>query len=432
MSIKGLTNRKTSFPEIGQIRKGAKKTENAPGKDLTFFRIEVDEKEVEATVKLKGIYGPEPQEINILLPFNEIERCWDAWLEAYSAGRMIARSDGETYLYKVDTKTGAILCKNSEPVIPYKEGEVVGTWHNRKTNKDEPIVCKPVGRLKVVLPELQRLAYLTVMTTSKHDIANIDDQLRALKEINGGRIAGIPLVLRRRPKKISTPGIGEDGQARRFTKWMLSIEADPEWVKAKLTEVKKLALPGNGLALLPEPENAPIEGEHHDVTDEDDEGADSIPSQPEMDTQGTPEGGKEQQPSAPSENHGAIEEGQFEEKPKQPVLRYQPEQLKARLAEIAATKKDKTIEPTKRGLIAVVLEQALSFTTDPKASRKQLLRFLVAKTSLTEVSDDVALALYTWLAPAKDSGGAWAADAMAAREAVAAFNFCQPQQETIF
>jgi hypothetical protein len=115
-----------------------------------------------------------------------------------------------------------------------------------------------------------------------------------------------------------------------------------------------------------------------------------------------------------------------------PALRYQPEQLIKRLAEIAATKKDKTIEPTKRGLIAVVLEQALSFTTDPKASRKQLLHFLVAKTSLTEVTDDVALALYTWLAPAKDSGGAWAADAMAAREAVAAFNFCQPQQETIF
>jgi hypothetical protein len=95
------------------------------------------------------------------------------------------------------------------------------------------------------VPELKRLAYLIVMTTSVHDIINISEQLRGIASMNSGRIAGIPLVLRRRPKKISTPS-GENGKRARREKWLISIEADPEWVKAKLAKMHHDALPGNG------------------------------------------------------------------------------------------------------------------------------------------------------------------------------------------
>jgi hypothetical protein len=237
-----------AFPEIGRVRKGAKKTDNAPGRDLTYFRVEFDEKETEAAALFHAKYKEQPTEINVILPFDEIERCWDAWLEAYTAGRMVARSDGEKYLYLVNTDTGEVVIKNGYPERAYKENEVIGTWRNRKTGKDEPIKCKPAGRLKVIIPELARAAYLTVLTGSIHDIANISAQLAAFKAVNNGRIAGIPLVLRRRPKPISTPK--PDGSRARYIKWMLSIEADPQWVKAMLMESKRLALPGNGTALL--------------------------------------------------------------------------------------------------------------------------------------------------------------------------------------
>ena len=100
--------------------------------------------------------------------------------------------------------------------------------------------------LKIIVPELARAAYMTVLTTSINDIVNISQQLAAFQELNNGQIAGIPFVLRRRPKKISRPG--ENGQRVRVEKWLLTIEADPEWVRAKLTQVKRLALPGNGLS----------------------------------------------------------------------------------------------------------------------------------------------------------------------------------------
>jgi hypothetical protein len=271
MPIKGLTDRQLSFPEIGQVRKGAPKEQGKIGRDLDYFRVTFDEQETEAAETFTRVYGEKPTEINVILPFDEIERCWDAWYEAYTAGRMVARSDGESFVYLVDVKTGEQVVVNGNPKTPHRE--IVGYYTSQNSQKQEAIKCRPVGRLRVMVRELARAAYLTVLTTSVHDIANISAQLEAFKRVNGGRIAGIPLVLRRRPRKISVPKA--DGSKMRLTKWMLSIEADPTWVKALLLDLKKSALPGNGLALLPEPEaeqDDVIDGEMTDVTETSDDG----------------------------------------------------------------------------------------------------------------------------------------------------------------
>ncbi len=276
MAIKGLTDRGLSFPEIGQIRKGIKvKAKTKDGreieipKDLDYFRVEFAEAEQEAETTFRKTYGEKPTEIKIILPFNEIDRMWDPFLEAYVASRMIARSDGENVLYLVDGKTGEVLVKNGIDLKtgqrrPHPEDNLAG-----RDQKNQPVKYDPVGRLKVIVPELARAAYLTVHTTSYIDIANISQQLNAFAVINNGQIAGIPFMLRRRPKKISVPG--KDGKRTRVSKWMLSIEADPEWVKRKLGEIKHLALPGNGFDLVPQLEAGKadvIESTAEDVTED--------------------------------------------------------------------------------------------------------------------------------------------------------------------
>jgi hypothetical protein len=274
MPIIGLSDRGLAFPEIGSIRKGAKKTENAPGKDLTYFRVDFDVREVEAIAAFNKVYpGGQPADINIVLPFNTIAEVWDAWLEGYTTGRMVARADGEKFIYLVDCKTGDILVKNGIELKtgqpkPYTAGMVVGLdYHNN------PVKCKATGRLKVVLPELQRLAYLTVLTGSQHDIANISSQLLAIQTFCvglGKGLGGTPLVLRRRPHEISCPDPKDRGKRVRRTKWLLSIEADPEFVKRALLETKRLALPGNGLA-LPAPQNPMVDPDWGDVEDGEEE-----------------------------------------------------------------------------------------------------------------------------------------------------------------
>lgn len=274
MPIKGLTDRGLAFPEIGQIRKGAKKTENRPGADLTYFRVEFDEQEPKAAARFAEVYKDKPAFIRIMFPFSEIERMWDAWYEAYTAGRMVARSDGEYIVYQLDNK-GDIIVHDGVDLqgnkVRHPTDGIAG--HDYKGN---PVKFKATGRLKVIIPELSRAAYLTVMTTSVHDIANISAQLGAFKELNGGVLAGIPFLLRRRPKEISTPS-GANGQRARRVKWLISIEADPEWVKAKLKEVRTLALPQvNESLLLPNGEveqGTDYEPDEDEIVDADNEQA---------------------------------------------------------------------------------------------------------------------------------------------------------------
>jgi hypothetical protein len=296
MPIKGLTDRGLAFPQIGVIRKGAPKGQNAPGKDLAHFRVEFDENEVAAAQTFRDAYGETPTQIKIVFPFNEVERVWDAWLEAYVASRLLARSDGETIIYwRKDGRVlaaGGVAAVTEEIEIPirvakdkyekrkvqlvegmpirYIEGMVFGG-----TQKN-PALVKPVGRLRVVIPDLKRLATLTFMTTSKRDIiamggadsGELGSIVRVCQSVKVP-FAGVPLILKRRKEAVSVPQ--EDGTAKRLPKWMVHIEPDPEFVARANIAMHRLAMP-----------EIPLLGSVTDVDDDDDI---DIPAEPVMSNQ---------------------------------------------------------------------------------------------------------------------------------------------------
>jgi hypothetical protein len=221
MAIKGLTHRAPSFPEVGILRKGGPKTQaNRPGPDLDHFRFmpTSDDREGAAVAEaFHSAYGGEPRLVNVCLPFRSTDECFEAWNEHWVAGGLVHRCDGETcVLWR--TEDGGY---SREP-------------------KPCPGGCKPSGRLKVIVPELRRLAYVTVLTTSVHDVMHLDKQLRALEGLRGD-LRGIPLQLRRRKVSISTPG--RDGKRIRRDKWLLSIEAAPSWVDLQLAAQEEAATP---------------------------------------------------------------------------------------------------------------------------------------------------------------------------------------------
>jgi len=261
MPIKGMTDQAPSFPQIGTVRKGAPKPtdEKRPGADLKYFRVEFDAFETEAAEVFTGVYGETPAEINILIPFDEIDRSWEAWREAYVAGALVHRCDGENVVYAIDKGTGEVLVQN---------GLSLKTRH--PVVCDGSAGCKPSGRLRVIVPELRRLAYLMVLTTSIHDIVNMSAQLEGIKTMNGGQLRGIPLVLRRRPKKISTPS-GANGKRARREKWLLSIEADPRWVSAKLQQIEAASFPALLLAPADEDYDELVDAEFTTTGDNPDE-----------------------------------------------------------------------------------------------------------------------------------------------------------------
>lgn len=236
MAIIGLTDKPAAFPEIGVLRKGAPKPEkgNKPGEDLKHFRF--DSSDADAVRLFTEHYGAEPVAIRVFVPFATADENFEAWREEWTASSLKHRCDGQTTVRHLTPR---------------------GTYSTEP--QACPGGCKQVGRLKVVVPELRRFAYVTVLTTSVHDIIQIHANLLALESLRGD-LRGIPLILKRVPRKISTPN-GTNGERARREKWLITIEAAPQWVDLQLTAQERAALPVAQPLALPEWDGEEEEGE---------------------------------------------------------------------------------------------------------------------------------------------------------------------------
>lgn len=216
MPIKGLTDQgSSSFPEIGKLRKGDVKKGNAPGKDLDHFRF--DSKDSKAIADFQAAYGDRPREINVLLPYDDVEQCFSTCKEEWVAGGLQHRCDGE---FVSALRVGQLVQRHFTAPVPCPGG------------------CKEVGRLRVIIPELKRLAYITAETHGKWDVLFLHSQLSECL-VRFGRLRDIPFVLRRVLKEVSTPN--GNGRARR-EKWMLNIEVDPYWTEQRLDAIRQRSL----------------------------------------------------------------------------------------------------------------------------------------------------------------------------------------------
>lgn len=246
MAIIGLTDKAPALPRIGQLRKGGKKPEKGIGKDLHFFRFVSDDEDTAAA--FARWYGNQPNGIRILLPYRTVEENLFAWKQAYTAGALQHRCDRNT----------CVLWRDEDGSM-------------RTDPKPCPGGCKYSGILEVIIPQLGRLATVSVITGSINDIINIHANLLWLQTTNGS-LQGIPLILRRVEREISTPRDG--GKRTRAKKWLIQIEAEQDWVRLQLEAHKQQALTGmKGLLSAAPPEIlADVD------SDEDNEDDDEIPT----------------------------------------------------------------------------------------------------------------------------------------------------------
>ncbi len=256
MPIKGVSDKGLGFPQIGRIKKGemrpTKKTKGLSKDkqvmrpvDLDYFKIEFEKGFEHLSEKFFAVYPPEPTSINIRLPFNDIKEMWDPFMEAYTASRMLARSDGPAeeggiVLYRCDPKTGEPVVLNGKniktgEVEPHPADNVAGYDY-----KGNPVEYSPIGRLKVIVPELEEAGYMLMLTGSWNDCENISQQLAGIKELNNGVIKGVPLNLMRSDQKVMAP---IDGKKVRVTKSLVSVIADSDWVSVRMAADKQNAFP---------------------------------------------------------------------------------------------------------------------------------------------------------------------------------------------
>ncbi len=411
-----------SFKEIGRLRKGAPKpTDPRQGlADLKYFRADFRPDEADAAVAFKAAYGEQPTSINVRMAFNEIDRVFQTYFMVYNTGGLLGKAglidgeDGLFWLYLRSNKTGEIIVRDGKTrdggLMPFDPAEPVYSYKSKKGD-DVPVYAKPEGRLYVMVPELRRVAYMTLVTHSWYDCAKLTAQLEAIAEIAqrmGQTLPAVPLVLSRREEKIS---VAFDGYKRMITKSMLNLDVRQDWAQAQFDLLDKLQ-PGYA---LPAPASIPAlpSGVSEDVADaaeeDDDMGWDTPADQTDT-------------PEIPFVPVGHEEHEQAAEKQTQapdPLLRpYKPEVLRTRLQVKAESMPNAKAGDSERAMVKKLLEEIFPFDGGLEKVWSGL-EYLTGTGNITEVpAPMVAAMLKSWLSPVQVDGGGWAASPTAAKEFV--------------
>lgn len=260
--IFGLTDTPKAFMKLGQIRKGDKvEAKRRDGStytkpvDLDYFRVTFQDWKGRAGIEqtFRAAYGDKPQELNIRFPEPDINQVWDANYECYKQGGLIAKAGsndkGLYWQFYRDPDDGEVLVRDGQAVgergnaLIAKPIDVTKPIYSNQ--KGEGVFLEPVGRLKVVIPEVAHLAvgYFVFQPGSPRDIRNISAELAAYESIAkqyGKSICGIPFVLRRRPEEVT---VNIDGKLSKKISYVVHIDAGGEWGRKAISVIEQLALP---------------------------------------------------------------------------------------------------------------------------------------------------------------------------------------------
>lgn len=290
--IAGLTDTPKSFIKLGQIRKGAPKGQNAPGKDLDYFRVTFlkGSKAEELAAEFQQLYGSKPTAINARFADADPASVWDANYECYKQGGLIAKAGSRMredkielfWIFFRDPKTSETIisdgrARNAEGAeLLAKPIDLNTPIYNN--DKNEPFYLEPVGRLKVVIPELAHIAvgYFEFRPESPKDIRNISSELSSFDGIAkqyGKTITGIPFRLERREEDV-TKRI--NGKLVAGKSSVVHLNVSGEWGHRALEVLEHLALPEivEGEEVVPPQltsgagEDAPEEYINQDITEQ--------------------------------------------------------------------------------------------------------------------------------------------------------------------
>lgn len=286
MAIKGLTDHGAIFPQVGVIRKGQPKPDRGPGRDLgNHFRFDPIDKTgdaglVELFAQAFPFDAATPQRVRFYLPFPTMDQNWQTWREEWKATALVHRCDGEV-IQDPPTLRGQ-LC-------PYYEQRLeMGDDDDEQGLADITPGCKQVGRLKMVIRELGRLAYTTFITTSIYDLRDISGRLAMVEMLAAEhdlKLTRIPLVLTRYKTEINY----QDPRAKSTTGktkrdvWLCSVMPDEFWQAGMLklyAPNDALALPGGAAATVALPDGRAVDASTGEIPPEPVEAAEDPTSGP--------------------------------------------------------------------------------------------------------------------------------------------------------
>jgi len=250
MAIKDRKRRRLA--RLGVIRLGIL-VDNATGRGQhpvqTDYFVLKDAPDIQAFYDGRGV--EKVRELDVLLPFPDVERNFTAFYQLWAGGVLVCQGDGETVHYATPLRVEVKRKKKGEEVIETThvynapgetlvangEAQVAFEWNGHKFAPGDPVecpgeshdlyphcaACKLSALLKVMMadPALFRLGYYQISTGSKR---NHDTIMGTLELFPADRVNAIPFKLRLVEEQVTYT---ENGQRKKGTKWFLQLEPDP-------------------------------------------------------------------------------------------------------------------------------------------------------------------------------------------------------------
>jgi hypothetical protein len=205
--IKGLSERRR-LPRLGKIRLGVKKT----GSSGNEFPSEVDY--FVCPPEIQRVYGPQPKVLRIMIPLEDTSLVFPQAYKWYGTGAGLkCKGNGQVALRRY---------ADVEPAL-----QAARTGHHDANDLVEipcpcPLLkngeCGVKAHLMVILPDVSLSGIYQIDTGSLWNLVEINSSLDFLRGLLG-RIAFIPLTLRRQPVDISYQG-------KRRTHYLLKLTYD--------------------------------------------------------------------------------------------------------------------------------------------------------------------------------------------------------------
>jgi hypothetical protein len=206
------------LPRLGKIRLGIKK-KTANGKE---YPAEVDY--FVCPPEVQKFYGTQPKLLDVMFPIDDPTTVFPQALKWYTSSSLKCKGDGVTAMRRVKDLTPEQKAKLKDELPDDPESLVEVDCPCPLLEQGQ---CSQKGNLLVMLPRVSMGGVYQIDTGSYHNIVRINSALDYLRGL-AGRIALVPLVLKRMPEKIEYEG-------HRATHYLLSLE-----FTGNIEEVKKL------------------------------------------------------------------------------------------------------------------------------------------------------------------------------------------------
>ena len=241
--IVGLSDR-IQLPRCGKVRLGEKRVNAAKKEypvDLSYFKF--DEEMLQRYPKIASVLGDretgaiEPKELHIILPLEDEETIFPQSLRFYGRSRGLrCIGDGARAERSVCRKCRVFDCACDSPELEKQPQKC-------KCNLYDEGKCKEQASLMFVLPEITWEGCWQLDTGSYHNIVHINSAIAFVRGVLG-RIALVPLTLRRIPVEITYQG-------KKRVHYLLSLgyDGDTETVRKLRVEMP------SGAPALPRPTN---------------------------------------------------------------------------------------------------------------------------------------------------------------------------------